>query len=113
MRMKERVPREPREALDAMVDLGRSVRAARMRRRMTAADFAGRVGVSLPTLRKLESGDPGVSWGIVATALWVLGLLDPVRDAVRPENDGLAALIEVDRLPKRVRRRREIDLADL
>ncbi len=103
------VPREPQNVLDALVDIGRSVRAARLRRRMTARDFASRVGISLPTLRKLETGEPGVSFGIVATSLWVLGLLDPVRVAVRAENDGLAAELEVGRLPKRVRRRKEED----
>lgn len=108
------VSREPLQVIDALGEIGRSVRAARLRRRMTAGDLAGRVGISLPTLRKLETGDPGVSWGIVATTLWVLGSLDPVREALRPENDGIAAALEVGRLPRRVRRRKaEVDLDDL
>lgn len=43
--------------------------------------------MSIPTLIRLEHGDPGVGSGIVATALWMLGhaqalpeLADPAKD---------------------------------
>ena len=70
---------------------------------MTAADLAARVGVSLPTLRKVETVDPGVSMGVFATALWVLGLLDAMREAIGPEADRLGTALDLGRLPKRVR----------
>ena len=69
MAISDAVPREPDQVLGAVAEIGHSVRAARLRRRMTAGDLAGRVGISLPTLRTLETGEPGVSWGIVATTL--------------------------------------------
>lgn len=90
--------------------MGHAIRVARLRRRQAAADLAGRIGVSLPTLRKLEHGDPGVSLGVFATAAWVLGLLPAVREAMMPENDKAAAAFETARLPKRAQRPTETDL---
>ncbi|KQP07587.1 hypothetical protein ASF28_10620 [Methylobacterium sp. Leaf99] len=109
----ERATQTPFEVLDGLREVGRALRAARLRRRQPAADLAARVGVSLPTLRKLENGDPTVSLGVFAKAAWVLGLLPAVRHAVSPENDHLAAAMETARLPSRARRPREANLDDL
>jgi len=54
--------------------LGLRLRAARMRRSMTQEVMAERVGVSVPTLAKLENGDPSTSLATVLRALTVLGL---------------------------------------
>ncbi len=100
----------PLQVTAALVDISEGIRAARLRRQQSARELAARIGVSLPTLRKLERGDPTVSFGTFATALWVLNMLEPVQEAVRPESDRLAASLEASRLTKRVRRKREIDL---
>ena len=101
-----------------LVEIGQAIKAARLRRQRTAADIAGRAGVSLPTYRKIERGDPTVSIGIFAQALWILGLLDNLKASVQPENDRQAASIEVSRLPQRApssrrRRRSEVNLDQL
>ncbi len=54
---------------------------ARLRRRRLAAGepqlrAAARVGVSLPTYRKLEQGDPGAPVGLWVRALRLYGSLD-------------------------------------
>lgn len=54
--------------------LGERLRAARLRRRMTQATLAARADVSLPTLRKLEQGEPSGSLATLLRALQVLGL---------------------------------------
>lgn len=54
--------------------LGARLRAARLRRRMTQAALAARADVSLPTLRKLEQGEPSSSLATLVRALQVLGL---------------------------------------
>ena len=97
----------PFDVREALVDIGTGIRIARLRRQQTARDLAGRMGVSLRTLLKLERGDPGVAISTFATALWALQLLEPVRDAVRPESDRVAAALEADRAPRRARRRRD------
>lgn len=81
-------PTHPRHRgqLDA---LGGRLRAARLRRKMTQAVLAERVGVTLPTLRKLETGDPSASLATVVRVLQALGLAQDI--------DKLAAQDELGR----------------
>jgi transcriptional regulator with XRE-family HTH domain len=58
--------------------LGSRIEMARKRRRMTQQTLAARAGISVPTLRKLEQGDAGVSLAAVVRILQVLGLADDV-----------------------------------
>ena len=55
-------------------ELGERLRNARLRRSMTQAELAARVGVSVPTLGKLENGDPTTSLATMLRVLTVLGL---------------------------------------
>lgn len=57
---------------DAALLLGSQIREARVDRRFTVRELAERAGISLPTLRKVERGDPSVALG---TALDVAALL--------------------------------------
>ncbi len=50
------------------------LRAARMRRGMTQGQLAERVGVSVPTIGKLEDGEPSTSLATMLRVLTVLGL---------------------------------------
>ena len=54
--------------------VGDNLRLARKRRRLTAGLVAERAGLSRPTLRAIERGEPGVTWGAVANVLHSLGL---------------------------------------
>jgi transcriptional regulator with XRE-family HTH domain len=100
----------PGKVQSALVECGQAIRVARIRRRQTAQQFASRLAVTLPTLRKLERGDPGVAVATFVTALWLIGLLDRLRDLAKPESDVLGNIVETMRLPQRVRRSRdEID----
>jgi transcriptional regulator with XRE-family HTH domain len=57
-----------------LIALGARLSLARKRRRMTQGTLAVRAGVSIPTVRKLEQGDAGVSLATVLRFLQVLGL---------------------------------------
>ena len=50
-----------------------------------------RLNVSVPTLMKLEKGDPAVSAGVYATALWMIQRHDALAALADPRED-LAAL---------------------
>jgi len=67
--------------------LGRDIRDARLRRRIPTTIMAERASVSRTTLNKVEKGDPGVSLGIYATVLFVLGLVDGIGDLADAKND--------------------------
>ena len=44
-------------------------------------------GVSVPTLQRLEAGDPAVGVGIVATALWLIKRDGELGKLAAPEHD--------------------------
>lgn len=72
--MAKRIPPTHPRAQRQIQALSERLRAARMRRSMTQEVMAERVGVSVPTIAKLENGDPSTSLATVLRALTVLGL---------------------------------------
>lgn len=89
----------PPAAVQALKTLGENLAVARVRRRESQRTWARRLGCSVPTLIRLERGDPGVSIGIYATALWLIGrsaalpeLAAPAQDRGALENDVREAL---------------------
>lgn len=96
----------PATVRTALGKLGRDMSAARRRRRLTIGLVAERALVSRNTITRVERGDPGVSLGIYATVLFVLGLADGVGDLADVRFDPVGLELEEERLPKRVQPRR-------
>ena len=86
--------------------LGADIRDARRRRRIPTATMAERALISRTTLHKVEKGDPGVSLGVYATVLFVLGLEAGVGDLADARGDAVGLDLEAEALPKRIRARR-------
>jgi transcriptional regulator with XRE-family HTH domain len=78
----------------ALEKLGADLAVARLRRKESLKTWAKRMGVSVPTLQRLESGDPSVSMGIMATALWLILRDGELAQLAAPEHDRGA--IEMD-----------------
>jgi hypothetical protein len=74
--------------------LGADLAVARLRRKESLKTWAQRIGVSVPTLQRLEAGDPSVGIGIVATALWLIRRDGELGQLAAPEHDQGA--IEMD-----------------
>lgn len=92
--------------MHALESVGRNIRIARKKRRMPVADFAVRLGVSAPTVLRLERGDPGVSIGCLAQALRALGELHRLEELLDMASDDAGLMMEAAELPRRIRRRR-------
>jgi hypothetical protein len=75
----------------ALEQLGAHLAVARLRRGESLRVWAKRLGVSVPTLLRLEGGDPSVSAGVLATALWLIGRDGALAEIASPSSD-LAAL---------------------
>jgi transcriptional regulator with XRE-family HTH domain len=78
----------------ALEKLGADLAVARLRRRESLRAWAQRMGVSVPTLQRLEAGDPAVGIGIVATALWLIQRDGELGKLAAPEQD--LGAIEMD-----------------
>lgn len=79
----------------AIEKLGADLAVARLRRKESLKTWAGRMGVSVPTLQRLEAGDPSVAIGIVATALWLITRDGELRNLAAPEHDQGAIELDV------------------
>ncbi|MEW5423973.1 helix-turn-helix transcriptional regulator [Amorphus sp. 3PC139-8] len=87
----------------ALRKLGSDIATARKRRRLTQSRVADGAGVSVPTIRNLEAGDPGVSVGTLAMVLLVLGETSRLSDLLDAGEDDVGLLLSEQQLPKRIR----------
>jgi transcriptional regulator with XRE-family HTH domain len=72
--------------------------------------MAERVGITRMTLAKVERGDVGVSMGVYATVLFVLGMSDRLAELGSPRHDDVGLALEEERLPKRIRLKKRADV---
>ncbi len=77
----------PPAAARALRSLGENLAIARVRRHESQRAWAKRLGISVPTLIRMERGDPGVGAGIYVTALWMIGRADGLADLAAPAAD--------------------------
>lgn len=68
--------------IEAMQKLGARVRQERLRRNLTQSYLAQTLGVTVPTYRKIESGNGSVEFRHVAKALGVLGYGDVLGELI-------------------------------
>jgi hypothetical protein len=87
--------RLPPATVASLEKLGADLAVARLRRRESLRTWAKRMGTTVPTLVRLEAGDPGVGIGLVATALWLLGLDSQLAELASPELDKGALELDV------------------
>ena len=85
----------PPSTVAALAQLGADLAVARLRRKESLKTWAKRLGVSVPTLLRLEAGEPGVSLGVLATALWLIGRDGALATLASPKEDRGALELDV------------------
>ncbi len=86
-----------------LTEFGAHVRGWRMVLGLTAQQVSERAGITRDTLRKIESGDPGVGFGNVAQVLRALGVLDQAVQSVDPLGSDIGRLRAGNLTKKRAR----------
>jgi transcriptional regulator with XRE-family HTH domain len=98
----------PSKVTRSLASLGKGIATARRKRTLTVAMMAERMSVSKNAYLRVEKGDPTVSLGIYAMALFVLGYPDALGSVIDPARDEIGLTLDEERLPKRVRQKKAL-----
>lgn len=77
----------PPATISALQKLGADLAVARLRRKESLRTWAKRLGATVSTLQRLEAGDPTVSIGVIASALWLINRDGELGKLAAPEHD--------------------------
>ena len=81
--------------------LAQNIVVARKRRKETQAQWAKRLGVSQPTMARIEKGDPAVAMASYVMCVWLINPTASIADLIAPQHDAVALEREVAKLSAR------------
>lgn len=81
--------------------LAQNIVIARKRRKETQAQWAKKLGVSQPTMARIESGDPAVSMATYAMCIWLINPNSALSDLIAPQHDNIALEREIAKIRPR------------
>jgi DNA-binding XRE family transcriptional regulator len=88
-----------REVTLTLAEIGGRIRELRIDRGESQALFASRIGISRPTVKAMEMGEPTVQVGHWMAACWALNRLGEMRESFK----GAVPLLDLPAPPKRAR----------
>jgi transcriptional regulator with XRE-family HTH domain len=82
----------PYAVQEALKSLGKNLRTARLRRNLSLAELAAKLGVDRHVLTDAENGKLGTSAGVYVGMLWAMNLISSLEGVADPKTDeeGLA-----------------------
>jgi transcriptional regulator with XRE-family HTH domain len=92
---------------EALKNLGLRLKNARLELNDPQKEFAFRIGVSIPTLYKMEQGWPSVSMGTWVKALSMLGRLEDMDQLIGPKESLFARYEALEKIKNRRRAKRK------
>lgn len=99
----------PHAVAQTLERLGRNIRTARLRRRLTREALASKIGISRYVMGDIERGKPTTAIVAYIGALWALGLLHQMDQLADPDSDLEGKTLEAARSPKTAPKRRAYD----
>lgn len=96
----------------ALRELGANLALSRQRRAESLRARASRMGVSVPTLVRMEKGDPAVGMGVYATALWLMGQHQALADVAAPQHDLGALELDIQAIKSKRARKPRLQAVD-
>jgi transcriptional regulator with XRE-family HTH domain len=103
----KRIKTPPASVEMALIQLGKNIRTARLRRRLRLEDVAQRLGISRYVMSDIEKGKPSTAIASYLGALWVLGLLKDMQTVADPDRDSEGKILEKSRTPKTAGKRKK------
>ena len=77
----------PQAVIQQIELLAQNIVVARKRRKETQAQWARRLGVSQPTMARIEKGDPSVAMASYVMCMWLINPACSLADVIAPQND--------------------------
>jgi transcriptional regulator with XRE-family HTH domain len=99
----------PHPVEQALKRLGENLRTARVRRKITIAAAADRIGAGPRAVMNAEKGKPSTGMAVYAALLWLYDLLQPFDDLADPAKDREGLSLELAKMPARVRKAKGLD----
>lgn len=93
----------------ALERLGRNLRIARLRRNVTIAEVAAKIGTGPRPVSDAEKGKPSTSAAVYIALLWAYDLLDQMSDVADPASDGEGLALSMSRERARSHEARGLD----
>jgi DNA-binding XRE family transcriptional regulator len=87
----------PQAVIQQIEKLAQNIVIARKRRKETQAQWAKRLGVSQPTMARIERGDPAVAMASYVMCMWLINPESTLSDLIAPQQDHIALEHEVTR----------------
>lgn len=86
----------PSAVQEAINRLGNNLRTARLRRNLSHADLAAKLGVERHVIADAESGKLGTSAGVYVGMLWAMNLLTSLAEVADPKKDEEGLALSLD-----------------
>ena|SRR6185295_11369402 len=90
-------------------DLGNRLRTARIRRNLTIADAAERIGTGARAVMDAEKGKPATGMVVYAALLWLYDQLEQLDEVGDPSRDTEGSALDATRARRRARRVQGLD----
>lgn len=91
----------PQAVIKQIELLAQNIVIARKRRHETQAQWAKKLGVSQPTMARIERGDPSVSMASYVMCMWLINQASGLADLISPKNDHASLEREVTKVLSR------------
>ena len=80
----------PQAVLQQIERLAQNIVIARKRRGESQAQWAKKLGISQPTMARIERGDPSVAMASYVICMWLINPANGLADLIAPQNDHAA-----------------------
>ena len=91
----------------SLARLGQAISMARRRRHFSQQDLAERIGTSVTTIRRMETGHPGTALVHLVRIMQVFGELAQLDQLLDTPQDPIGLALMDEQLPQRVRKSRK------
>lgn len=85
----------PQAVLQQIEHLAQNIVIARKRRGESQTQWARRLGISQPTMARIERGDPSVAMASYVMCMWLINQAEGLADLIAPQHDHAALEKEV------------------